>query len=364
MPGLCVAEEIRRRWPEGDVLFLGTEKAGELKWMATFAFQRRPLRSKPLTRSLAKLPGCVLGNAAAFFQSIGVLRRFGPDVVVGLGGYGSLPPVLCAKMLGLPVLLLEQNVIPGRANRMLSRFADEIDCQWVETREHLARPDRVCVTGNPIRSNIARRDEPADPRDFGLEPGAKTLLIMGGSQGASPINNAVCSALLPLCEKVKGVQVIHLTGPHDLDKMQQRYAAAGVRAFVREYYGDIASLYDLADLALCRAGATSIAELTAAGLPAVFIPLPHAANDHQTKNAELLAHRGAAVVLRQSDLTADTLVAALHDLLTDEERLAAMRRRNLDIAVPDAAAAVVDRIARLIDSRSLRHGAHAHSEAI
>ena len=346
-PGLALAEELRRRDPAGRLLFLCTERDGaygalDEPWLEVAVLPGSHRGALP--RRLASLVPATGGAMRA-------LRRFRPHVVVGLGGYGSVAAVMCARVLGAPSLLLEQNVVPGRANRLLSRVASEVASQWAESVRHFGPRHKVRVTGNPIRSRVARGDRAAAAAELGLEPAASTLLVMGGSQGATPLNNLVVDALPDLARRGLPAQCIHLAGRADCERVRAAYERHGVRARVLSFLGDMSLAYSACDLALSRAGGTSIAELTALGVPSILIPLPHAADNHQHLNARVLEYGGAALLLEQRALTPQRLAHHVAELLGDKLWLAHMACRSRQFGVPNAASVVADRVAALAKGR-------------
>ncbi len=344
-PGVAIAEEFRGRDRTNDVLFIGTQRGLEARVLPQAGFALATLevegiKGRGLVRSmaaLAKIPRSLL-------QSRGIIRGFGPDVVIGVGGYASGPAVLAARLMGVPTAIAEQNAIPGETNKILGRFADRIFVSFSETAGWFRR-DRVRVTGNPIRSAIAaapkRTRKPGDPL---------TLLVFGGSQGAHRINTAVLEAMPLLGELRARLRVIHQTGAKDMDMVTKGYRDLGTEADVRPFIADMAEAYGRADLLVCRAGATSIAEITASGKAAIFIPFPSAVNDHQTKNAELLVNRGAAEMIPERDLTGESLSGVIRRLAEDTGRIDEMERKSASLGNARAAADIVDELLALAQS--------------
>ena len=342
-PGVAIAEEFRRRDGANEVLFIGTNRGLEARVLPQTGFPLAALdvegiKGRGLVRSvaaLAKVPRSLL-------ESRRILRGFAPDVVIGVGGYASGPAVLAARCMGLPTAIAEQNAIPGETNRILGKFADRVFVSFPETARWF-RPGRVRVTGNPIRAAIAagrrRARKPGDPF---------TILVFGGSQGAHRINRAVLEAMPHLADMQERLRIIHQTGKDDLESVQQGYRDRSMEAEVLPFITDMASAYGEADLLVCRAGATSIAEITASGKAAVFIPFPHAVNDHQTKNAELLVNRGAAEMIPERDLSGERLSGIIRRLAGDAAALEAMERRAAELGNVRAAAEIVDECLDLV----------------
>lgn len=354
-PALAVIEALKKRRPDVEVLFVGGEYGPErdLVQRAGVRFEGLPVRGF-IGRGL-KAVSAMAAMSLGVLRAMGIVRRFHPDAVMGFGGYAGFAAVLAARLMHRPCALHEQNAIAGAANRILGRLVDRVCLSWDQPAVGASFPHEVCVlTGNPIRGGIAAlggaaRERHASPR----------LLVMGGSQGARAINNMVIS-MLPELRKA-GIDLLHQTGANEYDDVRRRYLEAGISAeetdrIVHPFIHDMAKAYAECDLALCRAGATSMAELAATGTPAVFIPFPFAAHDHQTSNARAMQEAGGAVLLPQKDaekLAAEgKLAPMLIDLLNDEARLAAMRKGALSLARPDAADAVAAQLLALAGDTS------------
>ncbi len=345
-PGIAVARELRRRLPEVAVSFAGTARGIESRVVPREGFELDVLRSSglkgmsvtSLMRGLALLP---LSGVDAWT----IVSRRRPQLVIGVGGYSSGPVVLVAALRRLPTLLLEQNAVPGFTNRRLAPFVSAAAVTFESTLSYFGR--RGFVTGNPVRPEFFDLAAAA-PHD-----GPPRILIFGGSQGAHAINVAMVEAAPRLAAHAGGLAVTHQTGERDLDLVRNGYRDAGLEARVEPFLFAMDREMKEADLVICRAGATTLAELTAAGKPAVLIPLPTAADDHQRRNAEAVAAAGAAELLEQSEMTGATLADRIIGLVTDSARRAAMSGAARGLAKPDAAKAIVDRALELIEP----HGA-------
>ncbi len=262
-------------------------------------------------------------------QSLDILKRFQPDVVVGVGGYASGPALLAARLAGIPFLIHEQNAEFGLTNRFLARWAQRICRSFPPSSDRPLPPERTVVTGNPVRRGMI---------DIGpLPAGDRTLLVFGGSRGAQAINDALMAALPALKLLCPDLRIIHQTGSTDYERITAAYTALGLStADLSPFLDDMVSAYAQAHLVLCRAGATTLAELTAAGRPAILIPYPFAAADHQTANARILADQGAALLLPQSELAAATLAPLLGNLLNDRPTLLRMAQSARALGQPSA----------------------------
>jgi UDP-N-acetylglucosamine--N-acetylmuramyl-(pentapeptide) pyrophosphoryl-undecaprenol N-acetylglucosamine transferase len=342
-PGIAVARELGRRVPGVTVTFAGTARGIERSVVPREGFELDLLRSTGLkgvslvsrARGIALLP-------MSGIDAWRILSRRRPDLVMGVGGYSSGPVVLAAAVRRIPTLLLEQNAVPGFTNRMLAPFVGAAAVTFESTVSYFGR--RGFVTGNPVRpeffeSVAARPDGP--PR----------ILIFGGSQGAHAINMAMVEAAPRLAARAEGVAITHQTGERDLERVRDGYRRAGLEARVEPFLFAMDREMRLADLVVCRAGATTLAELTAAGRPSVLVPLPTAADDHQRKNAEVLRVAGAAELLEQTHLTGDALAARIIALAADPTGRARMSAAALRLARPDAAQAIVDRVLALLEPR-------------
>jgi UDP-N-acetylglucosamine--N-acetylmuramyl-(pentapeptide) pyrophosphoryl-undecaprenol N-acetylglucosamine transferase len=271
-----------------------------------------------------------------------VIREFRPDVVVGAGGYVSGPVVLMAALMRRPTLVMESNALPGWTNRVLARFVNRAAVSFEQALPYFR--GKAVVTGNPVRREFCE----IPPRR--REPGKLSLLIFGGSQGARAINEAIVAALPGLKELPAELRIKHQTGPADFEKVKAGYAAAGwnEHAEVCSYIDNMMNDFAAADLVICRAGATTTAELIAAGKASIMIPFPYAADDHQRKNAEALQAAGAARTIVQQELSGERLVNEINELIQTPERLDEMEKASRSLAHGDAAVAAVDLIEQLV----------------
>jgi UDP-N-acetylglucosamine--N-acetylmuramyl-(pentapeptide) pyrophosphoryl-undecaprenol N-acetylglucosamine transferase len=343
-PGIAIARELLARRPDAAVSFAGTARGIESRVVPREGFALDLLRSAGLKgRSLV---GAARGLALLPLSALDawrILSRRKPDLVIGVGGYSSGPVVLIAALLGVPTLLAEQNAVPGLTNRLLARLVSAAAVTFDSTVSFFGR--RGFVAGNPVRPEFFATTEHAEHAERAHD--RPRILIFGGSQGAHPINMAMVEAA-PRLAADGGVDVTHQTGERDLELVRSAYRAAGLAARVEPFLFAMDREMKQADVIVCRAGSTSIAELTAVGRAAILIPLPTAADDHQTKNAEVLARAGAAEVLAQRDLSgavlADRMLALARDPARREATAAAARR----LARPDAAKVIVDRALELV----------------
>ena len=313
----------------------------------------RYVRSKPLSRSsLAAAAGGVAANVLGTTEAVPIVRAFKPDVVIATGGYASVPVVMAAATLrasgvlrATRIVLLEPNVEPGRANRFMAGVADEVWGAFEETAAFFGR--KFVVTGIPVRSEIAARPTQVEARrSLGLDAKLTTAIVFGGSQGARSINVAT-SGMVARRRLPAGFQVLHITGERDYEWMvaERKVEANANRYRLAAYLDKMELAYAAADIAICRAGASTLAELSVVGLPSILIPYPHAADDHQRKNADVFARRNAAVLIEDKKLDADALYWALIDVLKPE-RLSAMRFAATSLAHPRALHTMIERIVK------------------
>lgn len=349
-PGIAVAKEIMRRDSQSQVRFVGTARGLEKRLVPGAGFELSLIESAGLKNVgfAARLRGLWL-IPKAMFAARKLIAEFRPDVVVGAGGYVSGPVLLVASLLKIPTLVMESNALPGWTNRRLARFCTKAAVSFEAALPYFQ--GKGIVTGNPVRSEFF--DIGAHTRDAAASTAGFRLLIFGGSQGAHAINSGMVGALPHLENHKNRLRITHQTGESDLEEITRGYNAAGwtTRADVRPYIDDIVREFAAADLIICRAGATTCAELVAAGRAAIMVPFPLAADDHQRKNAEALTEKGAARTIIQSDLTGATLASEITRLLDAPAQLSAMEESSRALRRGDAAKATVDLIEEVAGSR-------------
>lgn len=351
-PGLAVIDELRRRRPSLEVLFVGTERGIEARLLPKMGERLELLEVSPLKgqspmnlmKSLFRMPKA-LGAAKK------ILKEFKPDLVIGVGGYASGPMLLAASRAKIPTSILEQNAHVGLTNRLLAKRVGRAYLSFEETAP-LFREESVRVVGNPVRKEIVSAARLARVDPLGSEARADTLFILGGSQGARALNEFLPSVLAEIDLGALGVSVLHQTGESMREAVEARYRELGVPARVESFISDMASAYASSKLVIARAGASTVAELAALGRPAIFIPFPFAADDHQTRNAESLESAGAAICVQERDLSPDKMVALIRELLGDEAKRRAMGEAARRIGKPEAAAEIVDDLVGWLEGSS------------
>lgn len=338
IPAIAIAQELQKLY-QAEVLFIGTARGLENRLVPAAGFPLQLVQVGALNRvsfairikTLLDLPRAVIGAGR-------MLSEFQPDVVIGVGGYASGPAMLAAIRKRIPTLAFEPNLVPGFANRVVAHFVSAAAVHFEQTAERFRN---AVVTGVPVRPaffQIATKK---------YDPAAPTVLVFGGSQGARAINRAVPGTALALANRLPGLRIVHQTGEPDYNDVLSAYAQAGVAAEVHKFIDDMPTFFARADLILCRSGASTVAEIAAAGKPAVFVPFPLAADDHQRRNAEAMERAGAAVVLEETRLDEVWLVDTIAALLEDPQRLSRMSQAVRAMAHPNAAREIAELAAKV-----------------
>ena len=345
-PGIAVARELLKRQPDAQISFAGTARGIEARVVPHEGFaldlvRVGGLKGKEITHRMYGLLLLPFGMLDAW--RLVAARR--PRLVIGVGGYSSGPVVVAAALRGIPTMLLEQNAVPGLTNRLLSRFVKAAAVTFDSTRVFFGA--KGFVSGNPVRPEFLGAVRPQGESDT-HDGGRFRVLVFGGSQGAHAINVAMVEAAPRLAADGSHLRVTHQTGERDVEMVRTAYRAAGLQAEVEPYLFDMGARIAAADLIVCRAGATTLAEITAAGKPAILVPLPTATDDHQRKNAEALASAGAAELMLQAEMTGRSLSELLLTLAADRERRMRVARAARALARPDAAKVIVDRALELV----------------
>ena len=331
-PGIAVAQELRRWAPRARIIFIGSKDGPERGILEREGYAHYGITAAGLARRARREQLLAMARVCqGFGESMRLLRRVQPHMVLGLGSYVAAPVMLAAWTLGIPRLIHEQNVIPGLANRLLGRFANRVAVSFEASVAHFPK-GKAMVTGNPVRPvmwQVRSRQRASDSRF--------QLLVFGGSQGAHHLNVAMLDALPHLADALEGLWFVHQTGHDDYASVQTIYAEKAHPGIVHAYICDMAAEYAAADLVICRAGATTIAELMATGKPAILVPFPYAANDHQAHNAHTLASAGAAVVIPDRELTGGLLAERIRHYQQHPQEVDDMAARMLALGKPDAA---------------------------
>jgi UDP-N-acetylglucosamine--N-acetylmuramyl-(pentapeptide) pyrophosphoryl-undecaprenol N-acetylglucosamine transferase len=330
-PALAVAQATRREDPDGSILFVGTRNGIEARIVPETVFPIRFISARGLRRTgLVNTLRGALEIPRGIIQSLSILRAFKPGLVLGVGGYASGPTLTAAILMRIPTAIQEQNSVMGTTNRLLCRFVNRIFVSWERT-EPAPPMSKTLHAGNPIRNDlISNKTRPRGDAKF-------HVLIFGGSQGARSINRSIADNLAGLERLADRVAFIHQTGRESAEELRDLYAQRGIEADVREFIHEMGEAYHWADLVVCRAGASSLAELTALGKPAVVVPYPYAIGDHQAKNAAVLESRGAVQVIREENLKNGAIIEAISRLVGHPEELEGMAAKSRALGKPDAA---------------------------
>ncbi|MBN1504227.1 MAG: undecaprenyldiphospho-muramoylpentapeptide beta-N-acetylglucosaminyltransferase [Candidatus Eisenbacteria bacterium] len=354
-PAIAVAQELAARHKGPEILFVVGRKMMEREIVAQYGFKFVQISAKGMPRKAGiKLLGFAAAALVSTFEVLFLLLRWRPNVILGTGGYVSGPVLTFGWLLRIPCVVQEQNSVPGLTNRFLSRLAEEVHLTFAESRKYFNRKDNLKLTGNPVRKELLRCDKDVGLQKLGLTPDRLTVLIMGGSTGAHSVNLAAVGALNKLFYR-KDLQFILQTGKQDFQWVKQSVQPFGDRVVVKPYIASVGEVYCCADLMVCRAGAMTVSEVAACGIPAIFVPYPHAIYDHQVQNARNLVDRGAAEMILDRELNADILAATIGRLTSDESRLKRMSINARSFARLDTA----ERIAKaLVDIGEARKRSH------
>ncbi|MCX7816372.1 MAG: undecaprenyldiphospho-muramoylpentapeptide beta-N-acetylglucosaminyltransferase [Syntrophales bacterium] len=347
-PGIAIAEEFMKRSSKNRVLFIGTRKGIEKKVLEELGFPLRFIDVEGIKRrGILKTVAALLKLPKSFAESRRILKTYVPHIVVGVGGYASGPAVLMAVIMGIPSVIAEQNAIPGMTNRILGHFVDRVFLSFPDEMGCFDQA-KVRVTGNPVRSAFLEASFHERKRN-----GKFTILVFGGSQGARTLNRTFLEALNYLEEMRNLIRIVHQTGEHDLSEAEKMYRERGFEACVFPFTMDMARAYAEADLLVCRAGASTVAEITIAGKASILVPYPYAVNDHQAKNAEYLAREGAAILLPEKYLTGERLANIIIECIHDPQKLSYMEERARSLGKREAAKAIVDECLTLLMEKSV-----------
>jgi UDP-N-acetylglucosamine--N-acetylmuramyl-(pentapeptide) pyrophosphoryl-undecaprenol N-acetylglucosamine transferase len=339
IPALAIAQQLQKDY-QAEISFIGTARGIENRLVPAAGFPLRLVQVGALKnvslmtrlRTFSDLPRSV-------WEARGIFREFRPDVVIGVGGYASGPGMLAAVLMRIPTLVFEPNFVPGFANRVVARFVSAAAVHFEETGRYFRRCE---VTGVPVREAFFK---------ISGVPAGPTILVFGGSQGAHAINQVVMESAEEMLSRVPGLRIIHQTGERDFNDVQAAYAKLGGAVEAHRFIDDMPAAFARASLLICRSGASTVAEVTAAAKPAVFVPFPRAADDHQKRNAEALVRAGAAVMLEETLLSRGSLVENVSSLLTDAPLLTNMGDAARNLSHPNAARDIAAMVVKLAGNK-------------
>ncbi len=336
-PGIAIAQEIKRRDPQAPILFLGSSEGLEKDIIVKEGYGLKLIKARALLRKVCyKAFSAPFLCAIGFFQSLRILSDFSPAVLVSTGGYVSLPVTVAARVLGIPILLHEQNVLPGAVNRLCKTFATKIFLTFKESQQYLKGE----VVGNPVRREISKASREISRKKLSLAIDKKVILVMGGSQGAKKINEILISSLSKVPAEV---EILHIVGNRDFAWVSRYLEGKQIVNYhsLPYLYGEMADALAAADLVVGRAGATAIAEFLIRGLPMVLVPFPYAAENHQALNAEAVAQSGAAIVIQEDNFSPEKLIEIITNPVLDYDKMGNASRK---LAQPLAAERIVNYI--------------------
>jgi UDP-N-acetylglucosamine--N-acetylmuramyl-(pentapeptide) pyrophosphoryl-undecaprenol N-acetylglucosamine transferase len=355
-PGLAVAEEFKNRDDSTEVIFVGTEHGIEARVVPREGYSIRFLRAEGLVGvSFLKKIKAMIKTILSFVDSLNIINTVRPDIVIGVGGYASGATMLTAFLKSIPTMILEQNSIPGLTNKILGRFVRSVCITYQESISFFPR-EKTFFTGNPVRMRILKGSIESAYRLFSLDRGLFTIFVFGGSSGARSINAAVTDAFNYMYELKDKIQFLHQTGVRDYEGVREAYRKFGYKGTITPFIYQMGEAYAVADLVISRAGATTLAELTALGKPAILIPYPYAAGHHQELNARKLLEMGAAKMIRDSELKGETLANNIKELYMNDAMRTEMQRNSMALGRPEACAKVIDIAMSLVKQSSASGG--------
>ncbi len=348
-PGISLAQAMLRAYPGSDVLFIGTDREVDKMALAHIDFPSTSIKSQGIKgKKIITVIKALFQQPLAIWEAAGIIRKFKPDIVFGVGGYVTGPVILAARFLGITTCIHEQNSIPGLANKLLGYIANKIFVSLPGSEKYFPAGKTV-LSGNPVREKIITALKESNPQAKG---DAATLLILGGSQGAQRLNSLMLEAA-ESCLKglIPPPFIIHQTGGHDEEHVRKKYQELGLSARVEPFFINMDEIYPQADLVISRAGATTLAELTVLHKPVILVPYPFAADNHQEINGQYLVKAGAGMMFRQEELTGEKLGTEIERLLTDRKLLAEMAENSGRVAKPEATATIVNECMKLLQKR-------------
>ncbi len=341
-PAIAIARAFKAEDLNGSVLFVGTRNGIEAKIIPNTEFPIRFITARGMMNTgIINSIVSALEIPVGLFQSISIIRKFKPDCVLGVGGYASGPTVLAAWLMRVPTAIQEQNSVMGTTNRILSKLVGRIFVSWKNTEPDTPQ-EKTIVAGNPVRDDIFEEKSQSDPN-----PREFRILIFGGSRGARSINQSVAANLDVLSQSADKIRILHQTGSGVVAELKSAYEKVGIKADVREFIQDMGSAYHWADVVICRSGASSLAEITALGKPAIVIPYLYAIGDHQARNAAVLQAQGAVRIVEDHKLKNGALLSEIRNVMDHPELLSEMAENSRRLGRPGAALEIAREILKL-----------------
>ena len=348
-PGIALAQAVEQTYAGSKVMFIGTERKVDKNGLANLGFITTTIRCRPIKgKSISQILTALIQLPIGLFEAIKIIRQFKPDLVFGVGGYVTGPVIVAARLLGVTTCIHEQNTVPGLANKILGRIVNKVFVSLPGSEKYFPA-HKTILSGNPVRSSLLNKAKEEKQRKSADQP---TILILGGSQGARRLNSLVLEAAKRCLVNLTPMpEIIHQTGDMDEEQAKKVYAELGMHARVDAFISDMAEVYCRADLIVSRGGATTLAEIMIFGKPAILVPFPYAADNHQEKNGRILVDSGGGVMFRQSDLTGEKLGNEISRLLNDKKLLHEMADKSGKLAKPEATATIVNTCLDLLKSR-------------
>lgn len=341
-PGVALATHIMNKYPSSAIIFVGTEKGLETSVIPKLGYELKLISARGfIGKSINDKAKSILKLLKSISECNNIINSFSPNIVFGVGGYASLPMVFTAAFKKIPSIILEQNTVPGLANKILGKFVDAIAITYPETIDYFPK-EKVYLTGTPIRREILFGDRNRAFEIFNLEKGRLTLLIFGGSLGARKINKAITEGLSYLINLRDRIQIIHQTGESDHEWVAKEYKNLSFKATILPFIYDMPEAYAAADLIVCRAGASTVAEITALGKASILIPYPYAAYNHQELNARRLLSRGACEMILDRELNGEIISKKINKILTDSRIKKEMEIASLAFGKSNASEKIVE----------------------
>ena len=340
--GLSIAEEMKKRWGDGTkILYVGAAGGLEAKILPSSGIEFKLIESMGIKgKKISSMLKGIMAIPQSLVQSSRILNSFKPHIAVGVGGYSSGPVILSAWLRGVPSLILEQNLYPGATNRILSVFAKKIAVNFRGSMEAFPAK-KVFWSGNPVRDSVRKGSKEKAIKQWGLEEGKFTLLVFGGSQGARRINELVPEAAVLLKKRGCSFQLIHQTGERDFEKVREKYKNEGIAGFTAPFILNMEDAYAAADMVVSRAGATTLSELQACRKASILIPFPYATNNHQEHNARSMEKEGAALMMRESEITGESLADAIENFISNRGKLELLSGKAGQLSKINAAEEIV-----------------------
>src|SRR5574341_1169439 len=351
-PAMEIAEGIKKRYSQAEIYFMGTKRGLETKILPQKGYKLLYLSVVGLKRGLnLSIFKVIFFLMKSFWEAFKILRQLKPEAVIGTGGYVSVPAVLAGSFLRIPTFIQEQNSFPGISTRILSFFSKKVFLAYEESKRYFLLKKKLKITGNPVRPEKFGADKTLGLKKVYFQPNKKTVLVLGGSQGASSINRAVLEDL-NLQEKELNFQILWQTGERDFNKIKENLKNKFYSVQILSFIEDMSSAYVVADVIISRAGAITLSEITGCGKPAILIPYPFAAAGHQKFNAQVLEKKAAALVIEEKEIQRGILISKVSELLQDEDKLKQMSQNSKALGRPNALNEILDEIENFLKSKA------------